>query len=289
MELNPESNNKKEFEKWLYEWEGKSSSTASSYKSAINTISSHYSQQTNKIVDLFTVNDINFINELVKDYDIGGKYQDIGEKGHGTVRCAIAAYSRFLKQKRMGHDLSLEKKDIRKINKSQDNKYIAPDLKQELTPNKKHEILNNAFDFMLPVLPKFIGDTLQKKDENDWWQHYVLNKLPPNTVWDLPRNGTFDEYINRLDISLCIKIIIENWKEIFKYIIRNIRLSWVHELIEIRNDIAHWTNEKATIYTFEYISHTLSTIIHVMRSIETNAAEQISKIKREFENKYKDE
>jgi hypothetical protein len=160
---------------------------------------------------------------------------------------------------------------------------------QQLTSNNKREILNKAFDFMLPALPVFVGNTLQKRDKNHWWQNYVLNKLQSNTVRDLPRNGTNDEYINQLDISLCIKIIIQNWQDIFKHIIRDIKFSWVHELIEIRNDVSHWTNDKSTSYTFESISHTLDTMILFMRSINNDVAEQIAKIKQGFENKYKEE
>jgi hypothetical protein len=163
------------------------------------------------------------------------------------------------------------------------------DLKEKLSPNNKHEILNRAFDFMLPVLPEFIGNVLQKKDKNTWWQNYVLNNLPPNAVRDLPKNGMYDEYINKLDISLCLKTIIQNWQDIFKHIIKNIKFSWVHELIEIRNDVSHWSTEKSTIYTFEFISHTLNVMKLFMSSIDTNVANQISEIKREFENKYKNE
>jgi hypothetical protein len=48
-----ESNMKKEFEKWMTERGGKESSTALHYKSAINAVSRHYSQQTNKNIDLY--------------------------------------------------------------------------------------------------------------------------------------------------------------------------------------------------------------------------------------------
>ena len=157
---------------------------------------------------------------------------------------------------------------------------------QQLTSNNKREILNKAFDFMLPALPVFVGNTL--KGKNNWWQNYIYNKLPSKTVRDLPRNGTFDD-IKRLDISLCIKIIISNWQEIFRRHIEDIRQSWVHELLEIRNDVSHWTLEKSNSYTFERINHTLSTMILFMRSIDPVVAEQIEKIKQAFEDKYKKE
>jgi len=161
--------------------------------------------------------------------------------------------------------------------------------KQKLTSNIKHEILNGAIDLLIPVLPGFIENTLQKNDKNNWWQKFVINKLPPNTVRGLPKTGTYSEYIKELDLSLCIKIIIENWKNIFKYIIKDIKFSWVHELIEIRNDVSHWSAKKSTSYTFETISHTLNTITLFMRSIDVNVAGQIFELKKEFEDKYENE
>jgi len=161
--------------------------------------------------------------------------------------------------------------------------------KQKLNSNSKREILNKAFDFIIPVLPGFIGNSLQKKDKNTWWQKFVLDNLPSNAVRDLPKKGTYDEYINKLDISLCIKIIIGNWRDVFKYIIRNINFSWVHELIEIRNDVSHWSNEISNKYTFESISHTLNTMMLFMRPIDSNAAGQISELKRGFEDKFEND
>jgi hypothetical protein len=173
---------------------------------------------------------------------------------------------------------------IEKISNSERN-----ERKQELNQNDKHEILYKAFNFILPVLSVYIGNILHERAPDIWWQRYVLNELPINTVKDLPKNGTYNEYINNLDISLCLKIIMSNWVDIFKNIMRNIQFSWVHELIGIRNDISHWSIEKSNNYTFDDISHTLNVMRLFMRPIDTNVAEQISKIKREFENKYKNE
>jgi predicted nuclease of restriction endonuclease-like (RecB) superfamily len=102
---------KKEFEKWMVRREGKSPNTASQYKSSIDLISRHYSQQNKKSIDLYTINDILFIKSLVKDYGMGGRYQEIGQNGtgtngHGTVRNAIATYARFLEYKKLGNKTS---------------------------------------------------------------------------------------------------------------------------------------------------------------------------------------
>jgi len=286
-----ELNNKKEFEEWMikrYE-----TSTVASYKSAINTISRQYSQQNKESIDLYTSNDIIFINELVKDYDIGGKYQDIGEKGHGTVRCAIAAYARFLEQKRLGYDSQLEKKELLKGNNQKNDIKIT----QQSISVDKFEFINKvnmnilpilSFMIILPALSNYIGKTLLKRNENNWWRKYVLDKL--RETRDLPKNGSKEEYINELDISACLNIIIQNWDEIFKHEMDIHSRDLAFSLLSIRNkEAAHYTTKLLSTYNYGDVDYALNTIIHFMRPIDTNVANQISELKREFENKYENE
>ena len=163
-------------------------------------------------------------------------------------------------------------------------------LKQQLTPNIKHETMYKAFGFIQPVLPIFIGKTLQTIDKNGWWQNLVIKKLLLNSTStkDLPKNGSYDECIDSLDTSLSLKIIIGNWHDIFKQKIKDIKLSWVHELVEVRNDVSHWNNNKGRGYKFESIKHTLNVMKLFMDSIDKNASSQIFDIIREFEDKYED-
>jgi hypothetical protein len=107
---------KKEFEKWMQSQDRrhKDSKTVSQYVKALDRISEHYFRQANKRVNLYNI-DLNnktvilLFNELVKAYDKGGDYEDIGENGidengiegngHGAFRAAIKAYARFLEYK----------------------------------------------------------------------------------------------------------------------------------------------------------------------------------------------
>lgn len=99
---------KNEFENWLVKIDGKSQNTAQQYKSSINSISRHYSKCTNKMIDIYNINDISFIKGLVKDYGLDGKHQIFGQNGnskygHATIRNAIAAYARFIEYKNSGN------------------------------------------------------------------------------------------------------------------------------------------------------------------------------------------
>jgi hypothetical protein len=275
---------KKDFEIWMTKRDNKSSNTASSYKAGINTISRHYSKETNQNIDLYTINDINFINELVIKYGIGGIYQKVGDKGRGSVRNAIAAYARFIEQKNSGYDPQLDKENTPK-----DNKQKTSNQNFEFI-NKAHMIILPVLAFMiiLPVLSKYIGRILLRRNENNWWKKYVLDKL--RETRDLPQNGSKEEYINELDISACLNIIIQNWDEIFKHEMDIHSRDLAFSLLGIRNkEGAHYTKKILETYSYEDVDHALHTIIHFMRPIDTNTANQISEIKREFENKYKNE
>jgi len=85
-----------DFEKWMsnkYEI-----TTIASYASAINRISQHYSGQTGQNIDIYRIRNIALINRICTEYNIGGVYQDFGNKGNGTNRAAISAYVRFIEE-----------------------------------------------------------------------------------------------------------------------------------------------------------------------------------------------
>lgn len=90
------------FKQWLLH-SGKSDNTAYSYSTSINNISKHYSQETNQNIDIYTVNDINVLNEINRSYSQSGKFSDFGNKGKGTKRNAIARYVEFFTQSKTSH------------------------------------------------------------------------------------------------------------------------------------------------------------------------------------------
>jgi hypothetical protein len=159
--------------------------------------------------------------------------------------------------------------------------------------NKKNsiqglEFINKALMIILPVLSKYIGRILLKRNENNWWKKYVLDKL--RETRDLPQNGSKEEYINELDISACINIIIQNWDEIFKHEMDIHSRDLAFSLLGIRNkEGAHYTKKILETYSYKDVDYALGTMIHFVHPIDTNVANQISEIKREFENKYKNE
>ena len=164
---------------------------------------------------------------------------------------------------------------------------VSNEIKQQPIQDEKKEIINKVFDIILPILPKFIQKILTEHDKTEWWEKYIIRKLPDKITRDLPKSINNDEGINKLDIYDCLLVIIENWHDIFKHKMPNVRQSWVHDIKEIRNDVSHWTIEKQQKYSYDDINHALYTMELFMRPIDIGISEQISIIKRGFENKYK--
>jgi len=140
-----------------------------------------------------------------------------------------------------------------------------------------------AFMIILPALSKYIGRIFQERKEDNWREKYVFSKL--RETRDLPQNGSDEEFINKLDILMCLNIIIQNWDNIFKDKMKMHSYDLAHALRGIRNkESAHYTTEILSEYNYDDVDYALSTIIRFMRPIDSDVAEQISKIKRDFEN-----
>lgn len=138
-------------------------------------------------------------------------------------------------------------------------------------------------------MAKYIGNVLSKNDQSNWWQVFVIKKLKDNTAMNLPEKGSDGECIESLDIQCCLKIIINNWHDVFIKKLGKRHLTWAHELIDIRNEESHFTTKKLKTIKNGDINRALDTMERFMRPIEPDVANQISEMRKTFENKYKNE
>lgn len=142
------------------------------------------------------------------------------------------------------------------------------------------DIINKAFRTILPILANYIGITLKEKDEKNWWKKYVLNSLNESTIRNLPKNGTYDDYINSLDIQACLNVIIKNWNEVFSNKLKNKFLTYAHEIKNIRNEIdAHYTMELIKTLNEKDVKRALDTIIIFIEPLDKTMSENILMIK----------
>jgi uncharacterized protein (UPF0305 family) len=255
---------RKEFEQWMFD-NGKAKSTIAQYSSTISYISKHYSKKNKKDIDLYKINDINFINVLVKKYGKYGEYEETGNERSGAVRAAIAAYAEFLRKRN-------------------------PEPEPTIHVEDKLEVINKALNLILPVLSRYICKILIKKDRNNWWKKFVIDKLKDvNTLRKLPKQGSDDDFIDSLDIPACLNIIECNWIDVFRDKMDDRQRTWAHVLRDIRNYYqAHYTTKTLTTINAEDISLELAIMIRFIRPIDIYVTDRISEMKKVFENKFKD-
>jgi len=118
------------FTDWYIYKEKKSGIVGHRYSLAINSISRHYSEQIEKEIDLFEIDDIDFIKELKEKYGKNGQYHEIGNIGKGTYRFALSAYIRYLKYKK----IFIDDKDTKEI---YTNNIYEADIKNILSVHLK--------------------------------------------------------------------------------------------------------------------------------------------------------
>jgi hypothetical protein len=148
------------------------------------------------------------------------------------------------------------------------------------------EIINKAFRRILPSLTEYIGSTLRKIDNTNWWKKYVINILPTTSIINLPKEGTYEECIGSLDILACLNIITNtsNWQNIFRDKLKN-DPSYAHELKTIRNKTAHPTIDTLKTITDDFVERALDTMARFMDPINKEIAEELRFEKSNFKNK----
>jgi hypothetical protein len=178
-----------------------------------------------------------------------------------------------------------------KTNLSASNNLLATKTtSQKSISGDKLGVINEAFRLILPVLAKYICEILIGEYKNNWWSKVLEMLKDENTKRKLPKecSNNNDECIERLDIPACLNIIESGWYEVFKNKMDDRQRTWAHALRDIRNYYeAHYTSKTIKTSSVEDISLELAIMIRFMQPIDTNVAEQISEIKRDFENKYK--
>jgi len=152
-------------------------------------------------------------------------------------------------------------------------------------------IVKSAFMALLPSLAEYICSTLRNNDNKNWWKRYVIDNLHESIIRDLPKEGTYEECKNNLDIQACLNIIEKNWYIIFQHKMNKNLRTWAHELKDIRNDVeAHYTTHKMITFDDEDVDRALDTMARFMISINKEVGDEIRHIKNNLkkENKQND-
>ncbi len=90
------------FRAWLIARGYLAAGAATSYPSAIPQISKHYSSETGDVTDIYSITDQATLSQIAHDFSQAGRFSVFGYQQHGRFRAAIARYSEFFVNHRVG-------------------------------------------------------------------------------------------------------------------------------------------------------------------------------------------
>ncbi len=102
---------------------------------------------------------------------------------------------------------------------------------------ENYEYAQKGLRILHPLLAGFVGMEMNNAYKAKWWDEvlYILN----DHAEELPSYGDYAELVDSLDIANCIRVILREWKDIFKYELDKDAQTLLNELMGIRNTIAH--------------------------------------------------
>ena len=140
---------------------------------------------------------------------------------------------------------------------------------------ENYELVQRGFRILVASMSAFIGQTLNKKYKNDWWNE-LLSVLQYQK--DLPDRGTYSELIDSLDIANCLRIIDWMWGSVYRNLLSPSCRAWAKELLGVRNSVAHIGQQDLDQPMAE---RALDTMALLCAEIDPDAAEEIREVYRE--------
>lgn len=134
------------------------------------------------------------------------------------------------------------------------------------------EEINKGMRILLVPLTEYVYTIIKKIYGTGWW-YTVYTTL--NSPREFPTSGTDENLKKYLDVQACLKLIQYLWNDVFKYKLEKHCKNWVHELIAIRNEIAHASSGDFSLF---YTEHCLSTIYLFCNEIDEESAKKIKNI-----------
>lgn len=142
---------------------------------------------------------------------------------------------------------------------------------------ENYEYAQKGLRILHPLLAGFVSMEMNNAYKAKWWDE-VLYILSDHTD-ELPSYGDYAELVDSLDIANCIRVILREWKDIFKYELDKDAQTLLNELMGIRNTIAHiGQQDLSQLDTERY----LDTMARLCEKIDRDGAQQIRELYNEI-------
>lgn len=105
------------------------------------------------------------------------------------------------------------------------------------------ELLFNGFKLTRDALKPYVVSELKAQYGDEWWTKGVYAFMFEDHKRDYPEKTSDEDALSRMDISLTLKTIDQNWHYFRKRLPKTYR-SWVLEVLDARNKWAHQSGEE---------------------------------------------
>ena len=135
------------------------------------------------------------------------------------------------------------------------------------------ELLEHGFDILRGVMAEYIAEKLMGAYGADWWSEAVLTKVPHSE--ELPKSGTRDQLLIRLDIRRLFSLFKTYWHDLFSSMLVFDCRDKASSLWTICNKLKHIGGED-----FEYYEtiHSLYMMKELCAAIDQKSADKISEL-----------
>ncbi|MDR1857194.1 MAG: DUF499 domain-containing protein [Desulfovibrio sp.] len=102
-----------------------------------------------------------------------------------------------------------------------------------------HTKIGEAFDILLQAVVPYIGIELEAAYGQAWWTKGVLAALTDGEKRNLKTSGGREELEASLDVQRCLRVLDEQWHDVFRRKLSGEHRAWIKELLVLRNKVAH--------------------------------------------------
>ncbi len=144
---------------------------------------------------------------------------------------------------------------------------------------QNHELISRSFRSLLQALAPYVCTTLRLSCGDAWWKTGVMDRLFDDQKRNLPESGPDETLCSSLDIQRCLLLVDLHWQEVFRKRLSPDSRSWVKELINVRNRLAHMGAED---FNNDDTWRALDTMSRLCEKISPEATEEIRALLRQL-------
>ncbi len=141
-------------------------------------------------------------------------------------------------------------------------------------------MVGRGLHIVLPYLSAFVMREFRALAGNRWWSEWVTGGSPRGENLPDGAGMTDAELLDKMDMALCLKLVLYNWNDVFKRKMTREQRTWANELVDVRNRWAHASGEG---FSDEDAARALDTMARFIQPIDDGVADQLWQMMRRIQ------